>query len=132
MNKIKVDQFAILADNLPSEQISLDFTISFGVAPSLHEVCTTVRFELCREDTPLLILELSCYFEIREEDWNQLIEGNRITIPRSLLAHFGVHAIGTARGVLFCKTEGTAFSTFILPPLNVAEKITEDITLELS
>jgi len=131
MNKIRVDQFAILTENIPSEDLSLDFTISFGVAPSIHEVCTTVRFDISHEDSPLLVLELSCFFEIREEDWIKFKQDNKIIIPKELLAHFGVHTIGTARGILHCKTEGTQFNTFILPPINVSERITEDIIIKI-
>lgn len=131
MNKIRVDQFAILTENIPSEDLSLGFTISFGVAPSMHEVCTTVRFDISHEDSPLLVLELSCFFEIREEDWIKFKQDNKIIIPKELLAHFGVHTIGTARGILHCKTEGTQFNTFILPPINVSERITEDIIIKI-
>ena len=131
MNKIRVDQFAILTDNIPSEDLSLGFAMSFGVAPSIHEVCTTVRVDISHAESPLLILELSCFFEIREEDWNKFKQDNKVTIPKGLLAHFGVHTIGTARGILHCKTEGTQLNAFILPPINVSERITEDIIIEI-
>ena len=58
-------------------------------------------------------------------------QDNKIIIPKELLAHFGVHTIGTARGILHCKTEGTQFNTFILPPINVSERITEDIIIKI-
>ena len=131
MNRIRVDQFAILTDSIPPEDLSLGFTISFGVAPSIHEVCTTVRFDISHAESPLLILELSCFFEIREEDWNKFKQDNKVIIPKGLLAHFGVHTIGTARGILHCKTEGTQLNAFILPPINVSERITEDIIIEI-
>ena len=131
MNRIRVDQFAILTDSIPPEDLSLGFAISFGVAPSIHEVCTTVRFDISHAESPLLILELSCFFEIREEDWNKFKQDNKVIIPKGLLAHFGVHTIGTARGILHCKTEGTPLNAFILPPINVSERITEDIIIEI-
>ena len=131
MNRIRVDQFAILTDSIPPEDLSLGFAISFGVAPSIHEVCTTVRFDISHAESPLLILELSCFFEIREEDWNKVKQDNKVIIPKGLLAHFGVHTIGTARGILHCKTEGTQLNAFILPPINVSERITEDIIIEI-
>ena len=131
MNRIRVDQFAILTDSIPPEDLSLGFAISFGVAPSIHEVCTTVRFDISHAESPLLILELSCFFEIREEDWNKFKQDNKVIIPKELLAHFGVHTIGTARGILHCKTEGTQLNAFILPPINVSERITEDIIIEI-
>lgn len=131
MNRIRVDQFAILTDSIPPEDLSLGFSISFGVAPSIHEVCTTVRFDISHAESPLLILELSCFFEIREEDWNKFKQDNKVIIPKGLLAHFGVHTIGTARGILHCKTEGTQLNAFILPPINVSERITEDIIIEI-
>ena len=131
MNRIRVDQFAILTDSIPPEDLSLGFAISFGVAPSIHEVCTTVRFNISHAESPLLILELSCFFEIREEDWNKFKQDNKVIIPKGLLAHFGVHTIGTARGILHCKTEGTQLNAFILPPINVSERITEDIIIEI-
>jgi len=39
---------------------------------------------------------------------------------------------GTARGVLFAKTEATQFSKFFVPTLNVAKMITEDAIFDLA
>ncbi len=39
--------------------------------------------------------------------------------------------VGTARGILHAKTEGTAFNDFILPAINVEELVEEDTHVRL-
>jgi hypothetical protein len=43
-----------------------------------------------------------------------------------------MHTVGTIRGILHCKTEGTPFNALILPPINVSEMVTGDLELPIS
>ena len=131
MFSIKVNQFAILEKELPQKDVSLDTSLSYGFTPLKPEACITIKVELAQEDKPLVILETSCFFEIKKEDWDSLCKDGKIIIPRDLVAHFAMHAVGTMRGILFSKTEGTPFCQFILPPINVSEKITEDVVMDI-
>jgi hypothetical protein len=54
-----------------------------------------------------------------------------LTIPKGFLAHLAMISVGTARGILHCKTENTIFNNFVLPLVNVASMIPEDEQFEL-
>ncbi len=54
-----------------------------------------------------------------------------MVVSKGFLAHLAMITTGTARGVLFAKTEATQFSKFIIPTLNVAEMIKEDASFDL-
>ena len=43
------------------------------------------------------------------------------------MTHLIVLTIGTVRGILHAKTEGTKYNSYILPTINVAELIKTDI-----
>ncbi|MBQ2784096.1 MAG: hypothetical protein IJE99_03760 [Alistipes sp.] len=131
MLNIQVEQFAILGNDMPSGEIGFNTSLSFGVNPSIAGVRVTTRYELVSNEERLVILELSCSFEIFRENWDALIADGKLTLPKEFLAHLAMHSVGTARGVLFSKTEGTIFSQYILPPINIAERITEDITFDV-
>ena len=131
MKMIKVEQFAILSNNLSNDNIGFNTSISFGFNPSESEICVTTKYELMQEEEKLVMLDLSCFFEIHKDNWDSMKKDSKIIFPKDFLAHLAMHSVDTARGVLFCKTEGTVFSQFILPPINVASKITEDFSIDL-
>lgn len=131
MNRISVEQFAIIADSIPQMPITVDTDVSFGIVSNKHIVAVKFNLSFSNNSDKLLIMELHCHFEIHPENWAGFEKDKKVIIPKDLLAHFAMHTIGTARGVLFCKTEGTIFNQFIIPPINVAEKISEDIVIEL-
>lgn len=76
-----------------------------------------------------MILGVTCEFEIHEEDWEKLNNNEEVVIPKELLEYFAVHTVGTARGVLFCKTESTQFNNVIIPPINVADLIKGNLVI---
>ena len=131
MKMIKVEQFAILSNNLSNDNIGFNTSISFGFNPSASEICVTTKYELMQEKEKLVILDLSCFFEIHKDNWESLRKDSIITFPKDFLAHLAMHSVGTARGVLYSKTEGTVFSQYILPPIDVASRITEDFSINL-
>lgn len=131
MSRISVEQFAILVEEAPQAEIVVDSDVSFGVIPNKQVVAVKFNITFTHEDKKLLVMELHCYFNVRPEDWKKFEKANKVVIPKDLLAHFAMHTVGTARGVLHCKTEGTLYNQFIIPPMNVAERIPEDIVIDL-
>lgn len=130
MIMVKVEQFAILNKNLLNEEVGFNTSLSFGFNVPKSEISVRTKYELVQLEEKMVILELNCLFEVRKEDLDLLKTENKIVFPKEFLAHLAMHAVGTARGVLFSKTEGTIFNQFILPPINVASKISDDIVLD--
>lgn len=134
MNKIDIEQFAILSTEiLQNDPLNIHTSLSFGVAPNSNFIANKIRIEYNNNENhaTYLVLEMVCYFEIQDTSWQELKQdNNKFRIPKDFLAHLAVHTVGTARGVLFCKTEKTVYNTIILPPINVTQMITEDLVIE--
>lgn len=85
-----------------------------------RQIACTTSFQFLCDNTLFLTLTNICEFKIQADDWDSLFKKNDLVIPRDLLELLAVHTIGTARGILFCKTEGTPFSSIMIPPINVS------------
>lgn len=132
MAKINVVQFAILSDTLPDNGLSYSVGLGFKCAPAAMRIGCTFTIEVAHNDATILKLEVFCEFDIKPDDWNSRIKDSTLTITCDELGYFANQAVGTARGIMFCKTEGTPFSQFILPPVNITKLLDEDFTIDLS
>jgi len=132
MNRVVVEQFAILRDVLPNDVSSIHVTwgVTYGAIPDQHLVACKMKFAYVdNEQQPILVLEVSIYYEIRHESWHNFIEDGKIVIPAEFQPTMMVHTVGTARGILFCKTEGTTLHSLVLPPLNVEQLVRGNFTV---
>lgn len=130
MFKISVPQFAILAENcLVNYNIKTETQLKNTKDGSAIAVLMT--FSFLQNDVKAMVLQVMCEFGIHPDDLSGMTSNGKITIPQSLLEHFLVHTVGTARGILHCKTEGTSFNAIILPPMDVTHIIEKDMVIEL-
>lgn len=126
---IKTEQFAILEENFSSEkEISLAANLQFKINSKNKQMGVFLGFEFIQEKTVLLKIIVSCHFKIEDLAWNSLIDEDKIIFPKDFLAHLAMITTGTARGVLFAKTEDTPFAKYIIPTLNVAELVEKDVS----
>ena len=121
MTKIKVEQFAILTDidYENHKNISLKTIMNVSFASEIHSISVDIRFVFHCDDVQIIVLEVRCNFEVDEEGWKKFNANGEFDIPDDFLGHLALHTVGTARGILFCKTEGTKYASLILPPINV-------------
>jgi hypothetical protein len=79
-----------------------------------------------------LSIEASCQFKITEDAWSNFLDQdtNTLKVSKGFLSHLAVLTIGTTRGILHAKTEGTCFNKYVLPTINVTEIIKEDFDLD--
>lgn len=131
MSKITVDQFAILLKEIPTGEINLNIELNMKYSVESRRIMTSMLFRFEKDSQTALLLEQSCEFEIAKDDWDASISNGKVTIPKSTIEYFGAQTIGVARGVLHCKTEGSQFNGFILPPINITQLIKEDMIIEL-
>lgn len=130
MNKIAIEQFAILSTELQdSVPINLEANVRFSASAEVRNIASRMRFTFSQSDSPLLVLELVCYFELEEASWKSLRKGDEI-ISQRIFGTYGCTYSRDSTGCSFCKTENTPLNSFILPPLNVAEMITEDFVIK--
>lgn len=130
---IKTEQFAIFEENYsPKKETSLGTELQFKLDQNNKQIAVFLGFEFLQGKKVFLKIQVSCHFKIEESSWNSLIQENKLIMPKGFLAHLAMITTGTSRGVLFAKTEATPFSTFIVPTLNVAEMIKEDVLFDIA
>lgn len=130
MVRINVEQFAILANEVPAGNITIDTNVGVKASVTDRKIALDIQFSFTSIEEKIMVLKQLCEFEIHEEDWTTLQSEGNVTIPKELIEYFVAQAVGTARGILHCKTEGTPFNHLILPPLNVTEMIDQDVVIE--
>ncbi len=134
MSGIKIEQFAILSNKIPENGFRMSVKIGVGADKKNRKVIESLIVSYIEanntSETPCLILQIACLFDIEPNDWESMLKEKKYIIPKKLLAHFAMHTFGTARGILFSKTEGTEWNKFVLPPHNVDAMITDDLIIE--
>lgn len=131
---IKTEQFALLEENYNSTTTTgLATSFQFKLDQSHKQMGVFATFKFTQNKKSFIKIEVSCHFKIQDESWNDFIKENdaKLVIPKHFLAHLAMITIGTTRGVLFSKTEGTPFSKYIIPTVNIADEIDEDASFKL-
>ena len=132
LKQIRTHQFAIIDDSyLDKEKISLSSSLHFGSDKENKVIGVFASFKFETKKQPFLIIEVRCFFQIEDKDWDSLFDSksNTVQIPKGFITHLAMLTVGTTRGVLHAKTESTPFNRYILPPINITEFIKEDISL---
>lgn len=130
---IRTEQFAIVEQEFDTNK-PLEIIIDFNVAKDDTRKVVSVLFlsKFLDQDKTIMILECSCHFKIIDESWNSFLESDSKTLklPQAFITHLAVITVGTARGILHAKTEGTKFNGHILPTLNLTETFTSDARID--
>jgi len=115
--------------NLSLDIIDIQINLNFEVNFQQKSIGTIFGVKYFEEGKNLIELFVKLVFEIEQETWQKLHEGNSIKIPRDFARHLAVLSVGTARGILHCKTEKTVYNKLVLPPINLTEVIKQDIEI---
>lgn len=130
--RILTQQFAIMEENYELDQkVQVNTTLEVAVDKDNRIMILTPLFIFESSKGMFLKIQVSSFFQISSESWQQIAldpEGKKI-IPVGFLHHLAVIAIGTIRGVLHTKTEGTNMNGFILPTINVTELFKQDLLI---
>lgn len=134
MAKINVTQFAILADEFIGNNLSYSVEIGFKASQRRedHHLACDFTIEFFQSEELLIKLGIMCEFDIHPDDWQKRIIDNELRVSKGDLGFLANQTVGTSRGVLFCKTEGTPFSQLIVPPINLVELIKDDVVFTLN
>ena len=134
LRKIATEQFAAIEDGY-NEQGEIGFNVSLRFSAEKKQRFVTIfaLFTFTSDDKPFLVAEASCHFQIKDSAWKQMIrpETNELVVPKVFLSHLSMLTIGTCRGILHSKTEGTCFNKYIIPTINVTEIIKKDASFNL-
>jgi hypothetical protein len=134
LRKITTQQFAVIesAFDQKSDNIELGTALRFGFDLDKKIVIVFLSINFSQNKNPFLILEIGCYFEIVNNQLDNLYDNelNEIKLPIALARHLVMLSVGTIRGVLHAKTENTVFNKFFLPTVNVNELVRDDVVIK--
>jgi len=130
---IEDNQFSTFDEMLDVDKpIKQQVGFGFGVDIEKKIIAVSVDFIFLKEDRPLLKQNITCYFKISSEDFdNYLRKKQEVVLPCGFGKHLAMLTTGTARGVLFANTKNTAFSKYLIGLINIDEMFNEDIPIKL-
>lgn len=134
VSDIKTDQFATFPEHYrPEADIQLKTDLQFMLCGEEKSIAIVLGFAYEQESKVIVKIEVRCIFNVKPEDYEALCNNSthKITFPKHFAEHLSIISIGTTRGILFAKTEGTEFAKFILPTINVREMVQDDIVFEI-
>ncbi len=128
LNAISTVQFASFPEvKVNEDDITLETGLKFGKNEQERLISVFAQVKFACSTTIFLTIEVGCEFEVMEEQFSSFSKPQGLTVPKALISHFAVITLGTARGALHAKTEGTIFNHYILPTINVTDLITDDL-----
>ncbi len=132
MCKIQITQFAILKEKVTGGNLGFKMETSIKHSIPNKKIATEIILNFTdNKKNSCMVLGVQCDFDIHPEDWEGNIKDNTLTISKETMDGILSQTVGAARGILHCKTEGTTYNGFVLPPLDVKNVIKEDIKLTL-
>ena len=134
---ISTEEFAKFEENFKENfEINHNFNFRVGFNVSDKEKLVEWNFEIQASVEEKIVLKgkFNFTFKISNSSWDNLQEKDEVIMPKSILAHFAMLAVGSIRGILFEKLSkaDSPLSKYILPLLNVSDVIKEDITLKIN
>jgi hypothetical protein len=132
LQKFQTEQFAIIEQNFSAaEKVQFSFSFDFQIIHSQRIIIVSLEFSFMQHNNPFLVGKVAGYFKVGSEEWLNFCTEKQITVPKSFIAHLAMITVGTTRGILHTKTEGTAFNRFLFPLINVSNSIKGDICFNL-
>ncbi len=131
---ITTEQFEVIENNYEEkEEVKVQLDMRFASDKTQHLIAVFTTFSFSVKGQQFLVIEAGCHFAIATESWNVMVnqKSNRLVVPKSFLQQMTMLTIGTTRGVLHAKTEGSKFNQYYVPLINVEELIKEDNEIDL-
>ena len=131
LKKVSTEQFAIIEEGYNEKgKIRLNTSLRFAADDSQKFIAVFASFTFDSDNKPFLLIEASCHFSVKDAAWSEMLKPdiNTLIVPKGFLCHLAMLTVGTSRGILHAKTEGTCFNKYVLPTINVTDIIKEDAT----
>lgn len=135
INGIRTDEFAIIEEAFDENNNKIGYFLETGWAiPRAETIVCSMEFKFIQGNIPFLKVRASCFFEIKKESWKSVIdeENNKVVLPAFFTDQLVVLTLGTLRGILHAKTEGTKFNRFFIPTINITELRKEEKDFSIS
>jgi hypothetical protein len=130
---LNTEQFATFEDNFSEKKKSnLTTGLEFKISKEKKQIGVYVTFTFEQTKKAFLKIQVSCHFGVAPESWDKFCSGSTIVFPKGFISHITMLTVGSARGVLHAKTDGTIFNKFLLPVIDVTAMINEDAVFPLT
>jgi hypothetical protein len=132
--KIQLEQFEAFEDQFdPKKNTAFSVELEVLVSTQQHLIILGLWVDFHQGRKTVIKIGVRCHYLILEASWEPLFDrtNNRLVIPKAFGAHLAIQTLGTVRGILFEKTQETAFSKLILPSIDADDLFSEDIYVEL-
>lgn len=129
---IKTVQFSIISEHFNSEEeteLITDLQFKFNLKDK--QIAVFLGFEFVQHSTPFIKIQVKCLFQVEPNSWSSFENDSKMRIPKGFLVHLAMISTGTTRGILFAKTEGTLFSKFIIPTIDLTTMVKVDAEFDL-
>jgi hypothetical protein len=130
--KIVTDEFAITEEKYaPSDPADMRIDLLFNMIEAEKLVTIKAKCLFYQADKILLVIAVSCIFNIHPDDWEKMFDAKTRILTLSLPAalQFASLSVSTTRGVLHARTETAPLNSIILPPVNLNELVKEPISI---
>lgn len=135
INGIKMEEFAIIEEAFAEKNKETHHSLETRLGiPQAEVIVCSIGFKFIQNNIPFLKVRASCYFKIKKESWESAIDkkNNNAVFPTHFTDHLVVLTLGTLRGILHAKTEGTKFNRFFIPTINITELRDDEENLSIS
>lgn len=125
ISHIETKQFAIFPDKfINGDIVDINTNYKFNLRSDWSQVRCTSTIQFIQKEQLILVLEIMCYFDIAPEGVEFIKEQNKVSVD--FLRYMATIVVGTARGVIHARTDGTVLNSVVLPPINLVDAIKED------
>jgi len=135
LKKVSTEQFAIIEEGFNDKgTVRLSTSLRYAADDVQKYLAVFTSFIFDSDTKPFLVVEASCHFQIKDSAWIEMFNSdtNTLVIPKGFLCHLAMLTVGTSRGILHAKTEGTCFNKYVLPTINVNQIIKEDAIFSIN
>lgn len=126
--KIENNQFALFPEKyINGQEVKINISFNFAYSSDLKMIRCTSKINYLQSESVLLILENTTFFSIAPEGTANIQKDGKV--PVDFLRYMATIAVGTARGIIHAKTEGSVLNSVVLPPINLEEIIKDDMMI---
>ena len=126
--KIENNQFALFPEKyINGQEVKINISFNFAYSSDLKMIRCISKIDYLQSESVLLILENTTFFSIAPEGTASIQKDGKV--PVDFLRYMATIAVGTARGIIHAKTEGSVLNSVVLPPINLEEIIKDDMVI---
>jgi hypothetical protein len=130
---IKTVQFATIEQEYQKgKEVKVESGLDFALNHENKSLVVIYKGNFLCEGKPFIILAVGCEFKIDPKAFKEFLDVDKkqFIVPKGFITHLAFLTVGTSRGILHSKLEGSKFSQFILPTVDLTKMIKEDIVFE--